>query len=175
MASGHLRAEPIPITRIYWWHALRIRNHLTPAFNIQRRTSGNDSKHAFTIQWMRIVSILCATHNLQNDFPFMRTHPTTKFPFASYSTFPSEFQDIPIVVAGNKLDLATTHREVRIEDVSEWVFCELPKLRWVFLPPMFGYSVISYRHHKEQGSVIPGTLVPTHYTYHPESTYTYNT
>lgn len=38
-------------------------------------------------------------------------------------------QDIPIVVAGNKLDLASTHREVQIEDVSEWVFCELPKLR----------------------------------------------
>lgn len=46
-------------------------------------------------------------------------------------------QDIPIVVAGNKLDLATTHREVRIEDVSEWVFCELPKLRWVFSISMY--------------------------------------
>jgi len=39
------------------------------------------------------------------------------------------YQDIPIVIAGNKLDLASTHREVRIEDVSEWVYCELPKLR----------------------------------------------
>lgn len=38
-------------------------------------------------------------------------------------------QDIPIVIAGNKLDLSSTHREVRIEDVSEWVFCTLPKLR----------------------------------------------
>lgn len=38
-------------------------------------------------------------------------------------------QDIPIVIAGNKLDLASTHREVTIEDVSEWVYCELPKLR----------------------------------------------
>uniref|UniRef100_A0A1B0GK76 Uncharacterized protein n=1 Tax=Lutzomyia longipalpis TaxID=7200 RepID=A0A1B0GK76_LUTLO len=37
--------------------------------------------------------------------------------------------EIPIVIAGNKLDLASTHREVKIEDVSEWVFCELPKLR----------------------------------------------
>ncbi|XP_066155292.1 GTP-binding protein Di-Ras1 [Euwallacea fornicatus] len=41
----------------------------------------------------------------------------------------NDYQDIPIVVAGNKLDLATTHREVAIEDVSEWVYCELPKLR----------------------------------------------
>ncbi|KAK9891404.1 hypothetical protein WA026_014642 [Henosepilachna vigintioctopunctata] len=40
-----------------------------------------------------------------------------------------DFQDIPIVVSGNKLDLTSSHREVRIEDVSEWVYCELPKLR----------------------------------------------
>jgi len=38
-------------------------------------------------------------------------------------------QEVPIVVAGNKLDLAPSRREVPIEDVSEWVFCELPKLR----------------------------------------------
>lgn len=43
----------------------------------------------------------------------------------------ADFQEIPIVVAGNKFDLATSHREVRIEDVSEWVYCELPKLRYV--------------------------------------------
>lgn len=42
----------------------------------------------------------------------------------------ADFQEIPIVVAGNKLDLAKSHREVRIEDVSEWVYCELPKLRY---------------------------------------------
>lgn len=38
-------------------------------------------------------------------------------------------QEVPIVVAGNKVDLATMRREVPIEDVSEWLFCELPKLR----------------------------------------------
>lgn len=43
----------------------------------------------------------------------------------------ADFQEIPIVVAGNKLDLAGSHREVKIEDVSEWVYCELPKLRLV--------------------------------------------
>ncbi|KAK7794210.1 hypothetical protein R5R35_012534 [Gryllus longicercus] len=41
----------------------------------------------------------------------------------------ADFQEIPIVVAGNKLDLAASHREVPLEDVSEWLFCELPKLR----------------------------------------------
>jgi hypothetical protein len=40
-----------------------------------------------------------------------------------------KLQEIPIVVAGNKHDLACTHREVKIEDVSEWLFCDLPKLR----------------------------------------------
>ncbi|KAI4492053.1 hypothetical protein M0802_010061 [Mischocyttarus mexicanus] len=38
-------------------------------------------------------------------------------------------QEVPIVIAGNKYDLAQTRREVPIEDVSEWLFCELPKLR----------------------------------------------
>ncbi|KAG8250476.1 hypothetical protein J6590_100721 [Homalodisca vitripennis] len=40
-----------------------------------------------------------------------------------------DYQDIPIVVAGNKLDMAMYRREVRVEDVSEWLFCSLPKLR----------------------------------------------
>lgn len=40
-----------------------------------------------------------------------------------------DYQEIPIVVAGNKLDLTSTHREIPIEDVSEWLYCELPKLR----------------------------------------------
>ncbi|CAD7091776.1 unnamed protein product [Hermetia illucens] len=41
----------------------------------------------------------------------------------------ADFQDIPIVIAGNKSDLAQTHREVRLEEVSDWVYCELPRLR----------------------------------------------
>ncbi|KAH8316662.1 hypothetical protein KR067_012815 [Drosophila pandora] len=40
-----------------------------------------------------------------------------------------DFQDIPIVIAGNKADLATSHREVKLEEVNDWVFCELPRLR----------------------------------------------
>ncbi|OXU25507.1 hypothetical protein TSAR_009325 [Trichomalopsis sarcophagae] len=41
----------------------------------------------------------------------------------------ADFQEVPIVIAGNKLDLSLAHREVPIEDVSEWLYCELPKLR----------------------------------------------
>ncbi|XP_054090404.1 GTP-binding protein Di-Ras2 isoform X1 [Zeugodacus cucurbitae] len=41
----------------------------------------------------------------------------------------ADFQDIPIVIAGNKSDLANTHREVRLEEVTDWVYCELPRLR----------------------------------------------
>ncbi|XP_070489778.1 GTP-binding protein Di-Ras2 isoform X2 [Chironomus tepperi] len=41
----------------------------------------------------------------------------------------ADFQEIPIVIAGNKSDLIESNREVRIEDVSEWVYCELPKLK----------------------------------------------
>ncbi|KAL1128864.1 hypothetical protein AAG570_013398 [Ranatra chinensis] len=40
-----------------------------------------------------------------------------------------DFQQVPIVVAGNKLDMAPSHREVPLEDVSEWLYCELPRLR----------------------------------------------
>ncbi|XP_014235545.1 ras-like protein RAS2 isoform X1 [Trichogramma pretiosum] len=40
-----------------------------------------------------------------------------------------DFQEVPIVIAGNKFDLSIAHREVPIEDVSEWLYCELPKLR----------------------------------------------
>lgn len=29
------------------------------------------------------------------------------------------------------MDLASLHREVQIGDVSDWVFCELPKLRYI--------------------------------------------
>ncbi|XP_073968513.1 GTP-binding protein Di-Ras2 isoform X3 [Rhodnius prolixus] len=40
-----------------------------------------------------------------------------------------DFQDVPIVIAGNKLDLGEMQREVQLEDVSEWLYCTLPKLR----------------------------------------------
>ncbi|XP_014257536.1 GTP-binding protein Di-Ras2 isoform X2 [Cimex lectularius] len=40
-----------------------------------------------------------------------------------------DYQEVPIVLAGNKLDLADGQREVPLEDVSEWLYCTLPKLR----------------------------------------------
>lgn len=49
------------------------------------------------------------------------------------------------MIAGNKMDLSSTHREVRIEDVSEWVFCTLPKLRWVVVVGL-GIARKSRRH-----------------------------
>lgn len=43
----------------------------------------------------------------------------------------ADYQEIPIVVVGNKLDLAPSHREVTAEEVSEWLYCELPRVRYV--------------------------------------------
>lgn len=40
-----------------------------------------------------------------------------------------DYQMLPIVVAGNKLDLPPDHRRVTVEDASEWLYCELPKMR----------------------------------------------
>ncbi|KAH9420498.1 hypothetical protein DERP_000924 [Dermatophagoides pteronyssinus] len=42
----------------------------------------------------------------------------------------SDFQEVPIVFVGNKQDLDSEHKRcVQKEDVAEWIFCELPKLR----------------------------------------------
>ncbi|KAH9526581.1 hypothetical protein DERF_000656 [Dermatophagoides farinae] len=42
----------------------------------------------------------------------------------------TDFQEVPIVFVGNKQDLDGEHkRSVQKEDVAEWIFCELPKLR----------------------------------------------
>lgn len=38
------------------------------------------------------------------------------------------------MVVGNKLDLSTTHQEVHIEDVTEWLYCTLPKMRQEIVP-----------------------------------------
>lgn len=40
-----------------------------------------------------------------------------------------DYQMLPIVVAGNKLDLPPDQRRVTVEDASEWLYCELPKMR----------------------------------------------
>ncbi|CAN8007915.1 unnamed protein product [Ixodes pacificus] len=45
----------------------------------------------------------------------------------------ADFQEVPIVVVGNKLDLSEDRRQVSKEDVAEWLFCELPRLRAKFM------------------------------------------
>ncbi|XP_067124157.1 ras-related protein Rap-1b [Centruroides vittatus] len=40
-----------------------------------------------------------------------------------------DFQELPIIVCGNKSDLGEEKRVVKKEDVAEWVFCDLPRLR----------------------------------------------
>lgn len=47
----------------------------------------------------------------------------------SHRIFYNYVQEIPIVIAGNKSDLATSHREIALDDVSEWLYCDLPKMR----------------------------------------------
>ncbi|EEC02760.1 conserved hypothetical protein [Ixodes scapularis] len=42
-------------------------------------------------------------------------------------------KEVPIVVVGNKLDLSEDRRQVSKEDVAEWLFCELPRLRAKFM------------------------------------------
>lgn len=39
------------------------------------------------------------------------------------------FQEIPIIFVGNKSDVGLEERLVLKEDVAEWVFCEMPKMK----------------------------------------------
>ncbi|XP_015587505.1 GTP-binding protein Di-Ras2 [Cephus cinctus] len=74
---------------------------------------------------------------IANAHAFLLVYATTSLPsfeymkrcFQEVQEQRQDFQQVPIVVAGNKVDMASVNREVPIEDVSEWLFCELPKLR----------------------------------------------
>ncbi|XP_065312353.1 GTP-binding protein Di-Ras2 [Dermacentor albipictus] len=44
-----------------------------------------------------------------------------------------DYQEVPIIVAGNKIDLPADRRQVGKEDVAEWLFCDLPRLRAKFV------------------------------------------
>ncbi|XP_075724136.1 GTP-binding protein Di-Ras2-like [Rhipicephalus microplus] len=44
-----------------------------------------------------------------------------------------DYQEVPIIVAGNKIDLPADRRQVSKEDVAEWLFCDLPRLRAKFV------------------------------------------
>lgn len=67
---------------------------------------------------------------MPNAYLYLSLSLSPSLAFLSFSLY-FAFQDIPIVIAGNKADLASSHREVRQEEVTDWVFCELPRLRWV--------------------------------------------
>ncbi|XP_013792222.1 GTP-binding protein Di-Ras2-like [Limulus polyphemus] len=41
----------------------------------------------------------------------------------------SDFPEIPLIIVGNKLDLAAGRREILKEDVAEWIFCEMSHMR----------------------------------------------
>ncbi|XP_025206920.1 ras-related protein Rap-2b [Melanaphis sacchari] len=58
-----------------------------------------------------------------------RSFETVKRNFEEVREQREDYQMLPIVVAGNKLDLPADHRRVTVEDASEWLYCELPKMR----------------------------------------------
>jgi len=41
----------------------------------------------------------------------------------------ADFQDIPIVIVGNKIDLGAAMMEIRMDQVSEWIKIHWPSLR----------------------------------------------
>jgi len=61
-----------------------------------------------------------------------RSFETVKRNFEEVREQREDYQMLPIVVAGNKLDLPADHRRVTVEDASEWLYCELPKMRRVY-------------------------------------------
>lgn len=41
----------------------------------------------------------------------------------------SDFQEVPIIIAGNKSDLPSIKRDVEFDDVCDWIHESLPKIR----------------------------------------------
>lgn len=41
----------------------------------------------------------------------------------------SDFQEIPIVIAGNKMDVELTTVQVEFDDVSDWISAHMPTLK----------------------------------------------
>lgn len=41
----------------------------------------------------------------------------------------SDFQEIPIIIAGNKADLPSIKRDVEFDEVCDWIHDHLPKIR----------------------------------------------
>jgi hypothetical protein len=43
----------------------------------------------------------------------------------------SDFDDIPIVVTGNKIDVGLVNRDVQYDEVCDWLECYWPSLRYL--------------------------------------------
>lgn len=99
------------------------------AIQQQQKRKRNDKRHTVLL-WQLQLLRCCFLYNILFSIEIRSLYPSSDFSFEFFLHF---MQEIPIVVAANKLDLASTHREIQIGDVSEWVFCELPKLRSVEL------------------------------------------
>lgn len=41
----------------------------------------------------------------------------------------SDFQEVPIIIAGNKADLPAIKRDVEFDEVCDWIHDHLPKIR----------------------------------------------
>jgi GTPase SAR1 family protein len=41
----------------------------------------------------------------------------------------ADFQEVPIIIAGNKSDLPTIKKDVEFDEVCDWIHEKLPKLR----------------------------------------------
>lgn len=41
-----------------------------------------------------------------------------------------DFQEVPIIIAGNKADIGMNRREVEFDEVCDWIHDHLPKLRY---------------------------------------------
>lgn len=65
---------------------------------------------------------------VRSDFQVCRAHVFANVNKAAFVLRDAN-QEIPVIFAGNKSDVGLEDRYVMKEDVAEWVFCELPKLR----------------------------------------------
>lgn len=53
----------------------------------------------------------------------------------------SDFQEVPIIIVGNKADLPTIKRDVEFDEVCDWIHDHLPKIRWAHVLARFTLKV----------------------------------
>ncbi|XP_015919353.1 GTP-binding protein Di-Ras2 [Parasteatoda tepidariorum] len=89
-----------------------------------------DTAGDFQFPAMRRLSIATAhAFLLVYSIDSVESFNTVKICFQEIREQKSDFQEVPIVVVGNKLDIGESSRAVPKEDAAEWLFCELPRLR----------------------------------------------